>query len=151
MSPAGWSKEDEIRWVENRVWDQKKERRYSRSIPEAQDLEIWLAKERDRLSWNQIALKYFPESYKPSARENWSAVNKARRAYERVQRYLNPTQQEALQKMVDEHKQRIRIGDLPVEVLYNCSPDYFEEHVLRRRQSKRHRPKGQSQKLKPPD
>lgn len=136
---SGWPKEDTIRWVEHRLAEQKNERLYQRSVPDAMDLEIWLAKERDDQSWNQLARKYFPQTYRPNAKQNWAALNRARRARDRVERYLNPTEQQALRRIVEEEEQRQRIGNLPVESLYLCSPDYFEEHILGRRRTKRRR------------
>ena len=47
--------------------------------PKRIDLEVWLAKVRDRLSWQQIGLKFFTS-------KNAASISKARRAYERVQR-----------------------------------------------------------------
>ena len=67
-----------INWIEARV------QRASAGVPEEGrpariDLEIWLAKVRDGLSWPQIALKFFTS-------KNAASISKARRAYERVQR-----------------------------------------------------------------
>ncbi len=73
-----WEREHLIRWIETRVLrciaDVPEEGR-----PERIDLEVWLAKVRDRLSWQQIALKFFTS-------KNAASLMKARRAYARVQR-----------------------------------------------------------------
>jgi hypothetical protein len=73
-----WSKEHLIKWIETRV------QRCIAGVPEAKrperiDLEIWLAKVRDGLSWQQIVLQFFTS-------KNPAALGKARRAYQRVHR-----------------------------------------------------------------
>ena len=73
-----WSREHLIRWVDTRV------QRCIAGVseqgrPERVDLEIWLAKVRDGLSWQQIALKFFTS-------KDAASMSKARRAYERVRR-----------------------------------------------------------------
>ena len=73
-----WSKEHLIRWVETRVRmcivGFSEEGRPARI-----DLEIWLAKVRDGLSWEKIALQFY-------GGKNSAALSKARRAYQRVRR-----------------------------------------------------------------
>ena len=73
-----WPKEHLISWIETRV------HRCIAGVPEKGrpervDLEIWLAKVRDDLSWEKIALKFFTS-------KNSASLSKARRAYERVRR-----------------------------------------------------------------
>lgn len=136
-----WPKEDQIRFVEYRLREQKKPRRHRKSVPDTQDLEIWLAKVRDDRTWGQIARQFFPNicqprpGKRPYTGERWAsnpAIGRARSAHKRVEKYFNPTEQETLRELIEEQKQRQGIGDLPVELLYDCSPDYFEEHFLRR-------------------
>jgi len=73
-----WGRYHLINWIETRV------QRCIAGVPEEGrpdriDLEIWLAKVRDGLSWPQIALKFFTS-------KNAASISKARRAYARVQR-----------------------------------------------------------------
>ena len=82
-----WPKEDEIRWVE---WELRRARYGAdwekSAIAECpRDLEIWLAKERDKKSWREIGDLYFSGArMKLEARRS-----EARRAYNRIKRYLN--------------------------------------------------------------
>jgi hypothetical protein len=82
-----WSKEDEIRWVEHELRRARYGADWEKSaIAERPvDLEVWLAKARDKKSWKEIGDSHFPKS-KLEARRS-----EARRAYDRVERYLkNP-------------------------------------------------------------
>jgi len=81
-----WPKEDEIRWVE---WELRRARHgadweKSAIAQYPIDLEIWLAKERDKRSWQEIGNQFYGKQLKPEARRS-----EARRGYERVERYLN--------------------------------------------------------------
>ena len=87
-----WPKADEIRWVE---WELMRARHggdWEKSpIAETpRDLEVWLAKERDKQSWKQIGDQFYPKRMRPEARRS-----EARRAHGRVERYLeNPNSRE---------------------------------------------------------
>jgi hypothetical protein len=73
-----WVKEHLIRWIETRV-QRCIAGVHEEGRPERIDLEIWLAKEKDELSWNQIALTFFTS-------KNAASLSNARRAYDRVNR-----------------------------------------------------------------
>jgi hypothetical protein len=80
-----WPKEDEIRWVE---WELARARHGAdwekSAIAEYPlDLEVWLAKERDKQSWRDIGDRFYSKQAKPEARRS-----EARRAHSRVGRYL---------------------------------------------------------------
>ena len=82
---ARWPKEDVIRWVE---WELLRarhgsEREKSPLAENPTDLEVWLAKEKEKKSWKQIGNSFYSKRIKPEARRS-----EARRAYERVERYL---------------------------------------------------------------
>ena len=84
-----WQKEDVFRWVE---WELQRARHgadweKSAIADRPQELEIWLAKERDKLSWKQVGDQFFAKSkLKAEARRS-----EARRAHARIARYLkNP-------------------------------------------------------------
>lgn len=78
-------KEDEIKWLEWRLIDQEDPDSYQKDVvPEAEDIKVWLARERDKLSWSKI----IKEIYKATAYNQEAAKSKARRAYARVERYL---------------------------------------------------------------
>ena len=82
-----WSKEDEIRWVEHELRRARYGADWEKSAiaDRPVDLEVWLAKVRDKKSWKEIGDSYFPKS-KLEARRS-----EARRAHDRVDRYLeNP-------------------------------------------------------------
>jgi hypothetical protein len=88
-----WPKEDLVRWVE---WELQRARHgaeweKSAIADRPQDLEIWLAKERDKHSWKQIGDRFFAKSkMRAEARRS-----EARRSHDRIKRYLqNPNAQE---------------------------------------------------------
>ena len=80
-----WPKEDEIRWVEYELLRARhgSEREKSPIADNPAELEVWLAKKRDNQSWKQIGDRVYPKRMKPEARRS-----EARRAYDRVERYL---------------------------------------------------------------
>src|SRR5439155_15248328 len=98
----GWPKEDRIRWVEWRLKERiaKESGRHAdrdldaEGIPDRITLEVWLAKERDGLSWQQIAIKYFPQ-YTHDGQKS-AGVSKARRVYMLVERAVSPTPERSL-------------------------------------------------------
>ena len=83
-----WPKEDEVRWVD---WELRRSRHgaeweKSAIAHDQVGLEVWLAKVRDGQSWKQIGDRFYSKRMKPEARRS-----EARRAYDRVERYLaNP-------------------------------------------------------------
>jgi len=86
-----WPREDEIRWVEHELRRARYGANWEKSAiaDRPVDLEVWLAKARDKKSWKEIGDFHFPRS-KPEARRS-----EARRAYERIERYLeNPNARE---------------------------------------------------------
>jgi hypothetical protein len=98
-----WEKQHLINWIETRVI------RGIGGVPEAGrperiDLEIWLAKVRDGLSWQQIALKFFTS-------KNSASLSKARRAYERVQRSHPGVKQKARKRPGPSQRLRSRIWE----------------------------------------
>jgi hypothetical protein len=73
-----WSIEHRINWVEWKIRNQialEPEPGWTERI----DLEVWLARERDRLTWPQTALKFYGS-------ETLASISKARRTFDRVQR-----------------------------------------------------------------
>ena len=119
-----WPRNDRIRWVETRrralvsfrsgelaAWVVVDE-----DLP-LQSMEVWLAKERDGLSWQQIVIKFFPE-YRGSRRKS-AGVSKARRVYAEVERALEPSEKDRLEKYLD-----VRIAEL-----FNCSPEQFDQYL----------------------
>lgn len=81
-----WKIEDEISWVE---WELRRARHGAdwekSAIAEYPvDLEVWLAKKRDKKSWREIGDRFYPKLPKPEARRS-----EARRGYDRIERYLN--------------------------------------------------------------
>ena len=80
-----WPKEDEVRWVE---WELARARHGAdwekSAIAEYPlDLQVWLAKERDKQSWRDIGDRFYSKQADPEARRS-----EARRAHSRVERYL---------------------------------------------------------------
>lgn len=116
MGGLTWPIEDRIRWVEQRLREWESVRRGSRSadpqfvgcLPVRKDLEVWLAKERDGLSWQQIAIKYLRQS-------GMAALSKTRRAHARVERAIAPSRKELQWGWLDG---RIR-------EVFGCTPEQF--------------------------
>ncbi len=120
--PAGWSRADQIRWVEMRLMErraieEKGVQGYdldAAGIPDRVSLEIWLAKERDDLSWQQIAQKYKPALYK---RSKAAAMSSVRRAHEAVDNSPNP-------------RKKFRYDmDQIVRDVFGCSPQDFKKYI----------------------
>jgi hypothetical protein len=83
-----WPREDEIRWVEWELLRSRHAASHEKSLsPLADrplDLQVWLAKARDKKSWNEIGELYFAKARtKREARRS-----EARRSYDRVELYL---------------------------------------------------------------
>ncbi len=86
-----WPKEDEIRWVEHELRRARFGAKWEKSplSDSPVGLEVWLAKAREKKSWKEIGDSFFPK-LKLEARRS-----EARRAYDRVERYLeNPNAKE---------------------------------------------------------
>jgi hypothetical protein len=120
-----WPKEDCIRWVEwrlnewNSVESERRPREFTRTLPAKLDLYVYLAKERDQLSWQQVAIKYFPELLK---RSKAAAISAARRAHERIEQAIAPSEKEFLTQWLDS-----RIKDL-----FQCTPEDFKKYIRRK-------------------
>ena|ERR1035438_8448490 len=120
------SSKDQIRWVESRLREriafeqgQFPEWRQLQSAQSRENLEIWLAKERDGRSWQQIVIKHFPEYLRPGGLGKTAGMSKARRVYNAVQRELNPTDEEVLRDWLDSK----------IEELFGVRPEVFKKYV----------------------
>lgn len=72
-----------IRWMEFRLDDQRNPETYQKGVvPEAKDIAVWLAWERDQKSWAQIADEFYQGEDLEAGRR------KARHAHRRVWKYL---------------------------------------------------------------
>jgi hypothetical protein len=115
-----WPKEDRIRWVEQRL-NERTSGNYeardldAKKVPDQISLQVWLAKERDGLSWQQIMIKY-PQFAKGSKS---AGISKVRRAHMRIERALQPTLKES----------RRHILDAQIQSLFGCSPLHFKEYL----------------------
>ena len=86
-----WPKHDEISWIEHELMRAKFGQATQRSPLARTDLEIWLAREKEKKSWKEIGDHAFNKAkMKREARRS-----EARRSYERVERYFeNPNARE---------------------------------------------------------
>jgi len=116
----GFSKDDKIRWVEERLRDRQAaaaglvaDDLDAKGIPDAVSLQVWLAKERDGLSWQQIAIKHYPNYKNPKL----GGVSKARRAYRAVER--SPEPKRAFKHLMEER----------IQELFGCSPEDFKRYI----------------------
>jgi hypothetical protein len=97
-----WPIDDEIRWVEQRL----RERLLLRdglfrqevaarletslgSIPKAEELQVWLYREKRGLSWTKVAHEMFPWTKGMSARLISDAISQVRRDHRRVERVFS--------------------------------------------------------------
>lgn len=113
-----WPKEDRVRWVEWELLRAEHGADWEKSAiaDRPLDLKVWLAKERDNESWKQIGTRYFLKAkLKPEARRS-----EARRAYERVERYLrNPNAPEF----------RAHALNRKIQEIFGVSPTAFREFI----------------------
>jgi hypothetical protein len=115
---------DHIRWVECRLqeridFDAGKLPNWvqlSCVLPRL-SLEVWLAKKRDKKSWQQIVIQYLPDYLSKKAK--MAGISQARRVFEAVERELNPKPSESLKQWLDG-----RIGEL-----FHCTPEQFKKYL----------------------
>lgn len=130
-----WPQEDRIRWVEWRLqeriraenlkqqgqltdYDPDPEAELDASgVPDRLSLEIWLAKERDGQSWQQIVIKCFPQYAK--GKHIPAGMSKARRMHANVERALEPPRKDALRRHLD----------ATIEGLFHCTPQDFKRYL----------------------
>jgi hypothetical protein len=127
----GWSKESFVRWVEQRLRERQAKNADldaldSQGIPDKTSLQVWLAKEHDGQSWQQIAIRYFPQ-YGKAIKS--AGVSKARRAYAMVAQRLEPTARQRF---------RYHMEDTIREV-FGCTPEDFKRYLNSIRVDKRRR------------
>jgi hypothetical protein len=80
-------------------------------------LEVWLAKERDGRSWQQIVIEYLPDYLSKNAKT--AGISLARRIVETVERELNPRPSESLKHWLDGR----------IEELFHCTPQQFKRYL----------------------
>jgi hypothetical protein len=125
MTIHGWSKQDLIRWVEQRLRERRAKEAGkftddldAKGIPDTKSLQVWLAKERDGLSWQQIVIKYYRE-YRSPGDIKVAGISKARRAYMLVARRLEPTARQGFRYHMDE----------TIRQVFGCSPEDFKRYI----------------------
>ena len=120
-----WPQEDRIRWVEQRLkeWDSvesgRRPKDFAEQLPERNDLEVWLGKEREGLSWQQVAIRYFPDCFKRSKN---AGMSMARRAHGRIEYAIAPPRRQLVNQLLDG---RIR-------KLFGCTPEEFRKYLRRK-------------------
>ena len=89
--PAGWSDGDYIQFCETRLLDSETELKEWGYGFGHQDLDIWLSSQRDKKSWAEIARAKFPRFWNPDTGRdaNHRAISLVRRAFDRVNKFLN--------------------------------------------------------------
>jgi|GEM_PF-5979222 len=128
-----WAKEDRVRWVEWRIreltvqegkyvdprgkWLLEEKAAGDRKLAlgdKVADYAVWLLKERDGLSWHQVAHRFFPAA---NDEEIETFESRVRRVYGRVERnhpgskHFKPTPLSAEDKLL---LQAIRHGAIPI-------------------------------------
>jgi hypothetical protein len=120
-----WPKKDKVSWVEWRLreWESVKSGRrndphFAAGLPNELDLRIWLAKEREGHSWQEIANKYLRglRLSKPAA------ISAVRRAHDRIENAIAPSKKQLLYMSLDSQIRR----------LFGCSPDEFRKYLRRK-------------------
>jgi hypothetical protein len=130
-----WPLEDRIRWVEWRVQEritaakQKESGQLNEfdpdpeheldtaSVPDRLSLEVWLAKERDGQSWQQIVIKQLPQYAK--GKHITAGMSKARRMHASVEKALEPPRKDALRRHLDGC----------IWELFHCTPQDFKRYL----------------------
>jgi hypothetical protein len=120
-----WPRDDRVRWIEKRLQE-----RIAFESEEGlkdwvvlghdlarRDLEVWLAKERDGLSWQQIAIKHFPEYKKTQLKS--AGMSKARRTYDLVERALEPSAEESVERHIE----------VSLKDVFGGTPSQFKKYV----------------------
>jgi hypothetical protein len=128
-----WPKPNRIAWVEQRLLERlaankgKVDHREldSHDVPEELSLNVWLAKDRDGLSWQQIVRKYFPRYLRTQQKD--AGISKARRAYGVVERALEPTPKVSIRGFLNAR----------IEDLFGCTPEEFKKYLESIRTDKR--------------
>jgi hypothetical protein len=123
--PTRWPKHDRIAWVEERLRDRFAARDGrldgheldARGVPDQMSLEVWLAKERDGLSWQQIVIKYFPRYIKE--RQKAAGMSKARRVHMLVNRALEPPPKQSFHDYLGEQ----------IREIFGCTPEEFKAYL----------------------
>jgi hypothetical protein len=118
--------EGQIRWVELRLgeriaFDQGQFPEWTglQSDQPRKNLEVWLAKERDGLSWQQIVIKHFPEYLRQGGPGKIAGISKARRVFETVKRELDPTPDETLRDWLNGK----------IEEVFGVRPQVFKKYL----------------------
>jgi len=120
-----WPKEDRIRWAEWRLreWDSieagKRPPEFASGLPTREDLNVWLAKERDDLSWQQNAIKHFPQCV---GRSKAAGMSMARRAHKRIEQTIAPSGKKFMNEWLDGH----------IKELFGCTPEEFKKYLRRK-------------------
>lgn len=120
-----WPKEDRVRWVEwrrNERLSAAAGRNPGRDldaegVPDLQSLEVWLSKERDGRSWQQIVIKHFPHYDRRGQRS--AGISKARRVYASVERALSPSSKQLAGSILDAR----------IKQVFGCSPEQFKVYL----------------------
>lgn len=87
-------------------------------VPDQKSLEVWLAKERDGLSWNGIVIRFFPQYSRKSQKSG--GMSKARRVHGVVKRALEPSVKEEFRQFMV-HR---------IDELFGCTPENFKRYLL---------------------
>jgi hypothetical protein len=138
--PKGWTESGLIRWVENRLAEQQNPYLKREVVPPAENLEIYLDRERDNLTLGQIAKKRFPTINRPGSGTKWAsnpAIGRVRCALRQVETFLNPQHPQLARRTRKEEKveRELREYGIPAGVVrsaFGCSPEY----LLKQLQSK---------------
>jgi hypothetical protein len=120
-----WPKEDRVRWVEWRRNERLSDAAGrnpdrdldAQGVPDLKSLDVWLSKERDGLSWQQVVIKHFPQYDRRGQRS--AGVSKARRMYASVERALSPSPEQAFRDLLDAR----------IEDVFGCSPEQFKRYL----------------------
>jgi hypothetical protein len=119
-----WPTSDRVRWVEERLKalvafksGQLKPWVVVREKLPRKSMEVWLAKERDKVSWQRIVINHFPQYIK--AGKKGAGISKARRVHLEVERALEPSTKQLLREHLED-----RIKDL-----FACTPRQFKSYL----------------------
>ncbi len=132
---------DQISYIEGLRARQGQEKFATNTAPPAVALNIWLAKKKEpSRSWRSLGKEFFSHRHRPGGGKGYAldpAIAAAKRAFQRVEGFMNPTQKQLLRRKRAEAKVNAKLEELgiPSRVIrsaFGCSPKHLLAQLSRR-------------------
>jgi len=105
-----------LEWASVKAGRHDQDPDFARGLPSVKDLEVFLAKERDGLSWQQIATKHFPDC---TRRSKAAGMSTSRRAHKRIEDAIAPPKRKYIKMLLDSR----------IEELFGVKPETFKKYL----------------------